>query len=79
MLKRAQAMAMTQIAFTKLDETTRPGKIVNWAEASRMPMSYCSFGSEVPGQMGWISPKALTAILVKHHKQQEDFEEESIT
>ena len=80
MLKRAQAMAMTQIAFTKLDETTRPGKIVNWAEASRMPMSYCSFGAEVPGQMGWLSPKALTAILVKHHKQQqEDFEEESIT
>ena len=79
MLKRAQAMEMTQIAFTKLDETTRPGKIVNWAEASRMPMSYCSFGAEVPGQMGWLSPKALTAILVKHHKQQEEFEEESIT
>ena len=79
MLKRAQAMEMTQIAFTKLDETTRPGKIVNWAEASRMPMSYCSFGSEVPGQIGWLSPKALTAILVKHHKQQEEFEEESIT
>ncbi|MDQ7003292.1 MAG: hypothetical protein Q9N02_11525, partial [Ghiorsea sp.] len=79
MLKRAQAMNMTQIAFTKLDETSRPGKIVNWAEASRMPMSYCSFGAEVPGQMGWLSPKALTAILVKHHKQQEEFEEESIT
>ncbi len=76
MLKRAQALAMTQIAFTKLDETSRPGKIVNWAEASRMPMSYCSFGAEVPGQMGWLSPKALTAILVKHYRQQEDTEEE---
>lgn len=80
MLKRAQGMAMTQIAFTKLDETLRPGKIVNWAEASRMPMSYCSFGPEVPAQMGWLSPKALTAILVKHYRQQQDdYEKESIT
>ncbi len=80
LLKRAQSMAMTQIAFTKLDETLRPGKIVNWAEASRMPMSYCSFGTEVPDQMGWLSPKALTAILVKHYRQQQDeYEEETIT
>jgi flagellar biosynthesis protein FlhF len=80
MLKRAQGMAMTQIAFSKLDETLRPGKIVNWAEASRMPMSYCSFGPEVPDQMGWLSPKALTAILVKHYRQQQDeIEEERIT
>lgn len=79
MLKRAQSMAMTQIAFTKLDETLRPGKVVNWAEASRMPMSYCSFGPEVPDQLGWLSPKALTAILVKHYRQQEDeIEEETI-
>jgi len=79
MLQRAQSMAMTQIAFSKLDETLRPGKIVNWAEASRMPMSYCSFGPEVPDQMGWLSPKALTAILIKHYRQhQDDHEEESI-
>ena len=79
MLKRAQGLGLTDIAFSKLDETSRPGKIVNWAEASRMPMSYCSFGPEVPDQMGWLTPKALTAILVKHYRQQqEEQEEESI-
>ncbi len=79
MLKRAQGLGLTDIAFSKLDETSRPGKIVNWAEASRMPMSYCSFGPEVPDQMGWLTPKALTAILVKQYRlQQDDSEEETI-
>jgi len=79
MLKKMPSMQMTQIAFSKLDETQSPGKIVNWAEASRMPMSYCSFGPEVPDQMGWLNPKALTALLVKHHRQhQEEHEEEVI-
>lgn len=70
MLQQAQGADMTQIAFSKLDETLRPGKIVNWAEASGMPMSYCSFGPEVPQQMGWLTPQALTALLVKHYRQQ---------
>jgi len=70
MLKRAQNLAMTQIAFSKLDETLRPGKIVNWAEASRMLMSYCSFGPEIGGQIGWLTPKSLNAVLAKHYRQQ---------
>lgn len=70
MLKQAQGAQMRQIAFSKLDETLRPGKIVNWAEASGMEMSYCSFGPEVPEQMGWLTPTALTALLVKHYRQQ---------
>ncbi|MDX8384372.1 MAG: GTP-binding protein [Ghiorsea sp.] len=75
MLKRAQAMQISQIAFSKLDETLTPGKIVNWAEASRIPMSYCTFGPEVPDQMGWLTPKSLTAILIKHHRQQQEEEQ----
>ncbi|OIQ00719.1 MAG: hypothetical protein AUK35_02420 [Zetaproteobacteria bacterium CG2_30_46_52] len=80
MLKQAQGAHMTQIAFSKLDETLRPGKIVNWAEASGMAMSYCSFGPEVPEQMGWLTPTALTALLVKHYRQQlADIEGESFS
>lgn len=70
LLKRAQHLPATQIAFSKLDETLRPGKIVNWAEASRLPISYCSFGSEVAGQLGCLTPKSLTAVLAKHYRQQ---------
>ncbi len=75
MLQRASGLGFTDIAFSKLDETSKPGKIVNWAEASRMPMSYCSFGPEVPEQMGWLTPRALTAILVKQYRQQLDEQE----
>jgi len=72
MLTRAGGLGFDSLAFSKLDETSKPGKIINWAEASRLPMSYCSFGPEVPEQMGWLTPKALTAILVKQYRQQHD-------
>ncbi len=76
MLQRAHGLGFTDIAFSKLDETSKPGKIINWAEASRMPMSYCSFGPEVPEQMGWLTPKALTAILIKQYRQQLESQEQ---
>ncbi|HID36527.1 MAG TPA: GTP-binding protein [Ghiorsea sp.] len=76
MLERANGSGFTDIAFSKLDETSKPGKIINWAEASRMPMSYCSFGPEVPAQMGWLTPKALTAILIKQYRQHLESQEQ---
>ena len=63
MLAKADALGVNQLAFTKLDETSRPGKIVNWAAASQIDLSYCSFGPDVPDQMGWLTPHALTALL----------------
>ena len=63
MLSKAGALDVNQLAFSKLDETSRPGKIVNWAAASGMNLSYCGFGPEVPEQMGWLTPHALTALL----------------
>jgi len=63
LLLAAEAFQMSEIAFTKLDETSSPGKIINWAMTSKFKLSYGVFGSEVPGQMGWLTPKALTALL----------------
>jgi len=63
LLLAAEAFQMGEIAFTKLDETSRPGKIINWAMSSKFRLSYGVFGPEVPGQMGWLTPKALTALL----------------
>ncbi len=56
---------MSDIVFSKLDETARPGKIVNWGIAASLPLSYCSFGPEVPEQMGWLTPQALFTLLAK--------------
>jgi len=68
-LKHEMTSEMTDIAFSKLDETLKPGKIVNWSMASALPMSYCSFGPEVPEQMGWLNATALTTLLSKYYRE----------
>ncbi|GAV19421.1 flagellar biosynthesis protein FlhF [Mariprofundus micogutta] len=65
-LSHHTASDMTDIAFSKLDETQKPGKIVNWSISAKLPMSYCSFGPEVPEQMGWLTAQTLTTLLSKH-------------
>jgi len=64
-MSQAQSLGITELVISKLDETTCPGKIINWA-ATGIAISYCSFGPEVPEQMGWLSPNALTSLLVGH-------------
>jgi len=68
-LKHPAVSNMTDIAFSRLDETQKPGKIVNWSFASGLPMSYCSFGPEVPEQMGWLNARGLTTLLSKHNRE----------
>ncbi len=68
-LKHPAISKMTDIAFSRLDETQKPGKIINWSFASGLPMSYCSFGPEVPEQMGWLNAQGLTTLLCKHHRE----------
>ncbi len=63
MIARQARIDATDLAFTKLDETGRPGKIVNWGIASGLALSWCSFGPEVPEQTGWLSPEALKQLL----------------
>jgi flagellar biosynthesis GTPase FlhF len=69
-LLKAQDMGIREMAFSKLDETSYPGKLINWA-ATGVAISYCSFGPEIPEQMGWLSAKAITALLDSHTKTKE--------
>ncbi|ATX82935.1 Flagellar biosynthesis GTPase FlhF [Mariprofundus ferrinatatus] len=69
-LLKAQKMGINELAFSKLDETSYPGKLINWA-ASGIAISYCSFGPEIPEQMGWLSAKAITALLDSQTKTKE--------
>jgi len=68
---QARDMSITELAFSKLDETHRPGKLVNWM-ATGAPVSYCSFGPEAPDQMGWLSARALTGMLASHARAREE-------
>jgi len=69
LLAHHTASAMTHLAFSKLDETQKPGKIVNWSIVAGLPLGYCSFGPEVPEQMGWLTDQALTALLSKASRE----------
>lgn len=69
-LLKAQDLGIREMAFSKLDETSYPGKLINWA-ATGVAISYCSFGPEVPEKMGWLSAKAITALLDRHAKTKE--------
>lgn len=63
LLAKCREMDVTQLALSKLDETARVGKLVNWAVASELPLSYCSYSPEVPEQMGWMTPSALSTLF----------------
>jgi len=69
LLAAIEAMNMTHIAFTKLDETSSPGKIINWSMASKLGLSYGGFGPDVPEQMGWLTAQAMTALLESKRKK----------
>ncbi len=69
-MNQVRPMGIGELAISKLDETSRPGKVINWA-ATNVSLSYCSFGPEVPDQMGWLSAKALTALLSSHEETEE--------
>jgi len=43
---------------------------VNWAAAARLPLSYCSFGSAVPDQLGWLNPSTLATLLGKNRPKE---------
>ncbi len=64
-LAQARELGISELAITKLDETARPGKLINWMAAG-VSVSYCSYGPDVPEQMGWLSAKALSALFAGH-------------
>jgi len=66
LLNAAANRNVTDLLTSKLDETSRIGKVVNWAAAARLPLSYCSFGPAVPDQLGWLNPTTLATLLSKN-------------
>jgi flagellar biosynthesis protein FlhF len=48
-----------RILFTKLDETDSCGPMFSFSIASRQPMSYVTFGQNVPGDFAPADPEAI--------------------
>jgi len=66
LLNAARSWNISDLIASKIDETSAIGKLVNWAVASRLPLSYCSFGPAVPDQLGCLNPTTLATLLRKH-------------
>ncbi len=70
LLNAANGLKISDLLLSKLDETSGIGKVVNWAAASRLPLSYCSFGPGVPEQLGWLNSTTLATLLDKKHAKE---------
>ncbi len=63
-LKQYTSISDYNIIFTKIDETTSLGTILNVRYLTDKPLSYVSFGQNVPDDIEIISPKKLTKALL---------------
>ena len=57
-----------RILFTKLDETDSYGPMLSFALVSRKPLSYVTFGQNVPGDFAVTSPQAIVETILDMKK-----------
>ncbi len=64
-LKGFGSMNVDSLIFTKLDESSRPGSIIEVASKSRKPISYLTDGQNVPQDIKVWSANEFTENLIK--------------
>ena len=57
-----------RILFTKLDETDSYGPMLSFALVSRKPLSYVTFGQNVPGDFAVTSPQTIVETILDMKK-----------
>lgn len=60
-----EALRPNRIAFTKLDETDLFGTMLSFAVFSKKPLSYTTFGQNVPGDFSAANPKDLIRRMLE--------------
>jgi len=63
-----QPLSPGRIAFTKLDETTAFGDILNFADHTQLPLSYFSTGQTVPDAIEVAAADRLARLLVSERR-----------
>ena len=63
-LNQYSSISDYNIIFTKVDETISLGTILNVKYLTEKPLSYISFGQNVPDDIELISPKKMTKALL---------------
>ncbi|MDI3521891.1 MAG: flagellar biosynthesis protein FlhF [Bacillota bacterium] len=62
--ERFSALAPDQLVFTKLDETTSAGSLLNLIERARMPVGYVTNGQNVPDDLELARPERLAELIL---------------
>lgn len=61
-------LSPTRVVFTKLDETTAFGDILNFGGHTQLPLSYFSTGQTVPDAIEVATPDRLARLLVSERR-----------
>ncbi len=66
-LEKFRTLFINRIIFTKLDETTSLGLILNVAEKVRKPISYITFGQNVPEDIEKAESRKIAKIILRRN------------
>jgi len=59
-------LGINSLLLTKLDETNTPGTILNFAVRTKKPISYISFGQDVPDDIVKADPFGISSFIIKN-------------
>ena len=63
--EKFSVLDIDSLIFTKLDETNTPGSMLNIAVKTKKPISYVSFGQDVPDDLMNAEPLKLSSLIIK--------------
>lgn len=66
-LENFKGLFINRLIFTKLDETTTLGLILNVAEKTRKPISFITFGQNVPEDIDRINPVKIAKMILRRN------------
>ncbi|AEA33572.1 flagellar biosynthesis protein FlhF [Hippea maritima] len=63
--KRFGILPIDDLIFTKVDETKTPGSMLNLVVKLKKPVSYVSFGQDVPDDIMEAQPLKISSLIIK--------------
>ncbi len=66
-LEKFKGLFINRLIFTKIDETTTLGLILNVAERTRKPISFITFGQNVPEDIDRINPAKIAKMILRRN------------
>ncbi|MGB9755693.1 MAG: flagellar biosynthesis protein FlhF [Desulfurella sp.] len=75
--ERFSNLKIDSILLTKLDETNTPGTMLNFAVKTKKPISFISFGQDVPDDIVKADPFGISSFIIKKAKKEDENERSS--